>query len=272
VRAEPPRTLDPPFGTFAPGAAQAALIGLTRGSFLRRGVTRNKMAALVGALRPGPLDVQFRGANFRLHTAGSPTEGAMLMNPVYNTDEFDLIDAALSEGDVFVDIGANIGLYALTVARRVGQGGRVIAIEPEPTALARLKDNVAANAGARVEIYPCAVGDRTGEVSFTSDNSNLGHSRIESGGALSVPMVPLADLLIKAGLERVDALKIDVEGFEDIVLIPFLKAWPKAARPRLMVIEHVEASGWREDCIAYCLAEGYVQCWKGRSNTVLKAP
>lgn len=262
--------LKPPFGTFAPSPVQKALIGATRGSFLRRGFARNRMANLVADMRSGPVDFTFRDAKFRLHLRGSPTECSMLMNANYNREEFEALAEVLSDGDVFVDIGANVGLYTLTVAPMVGAGGRVIAIEPEPTALARLKDNIAANAAANVELFTCAVGEEVGEVSFIQDDVNLGHSRQGDGGGLTVPMQPLADLLKSAGVSAIGALKIDVEGFEDRVLSPFFDVWPTPGRPRMIIIEHVESAGWRRDCIADCLALGYVQRWRGRSNTILE--
>jgi FkbM family methyltransferase len=260
--------LEPPFGALAPTALQLAVLGLARGSFLKRGSFRPSATGLLSAIRSGPIDEQFRGAAFRLHLKGSPTEAAMLLNLGYNAAEFGLLETCLAGGGTFVDVGANIGLYSLSIAAFLGTRGRVIAIEPEPVAHERLLINVAANAVSNVSVYKTAVGDRTGEVSFIHDDSNLGHSRVGEGG-LTVPILPLADLLNQAGVTRVDALKIDVEGFEDHVLFPFFETWPREALPRAVVIEHIDRERWERDCIDLMLSLGYVQRLKERSNTVL---
>ncbi len=260
--------LEPPFGALAPTSLQSALLGLARDSFLKRGDFRPMVTGLLSAMRGGPIDDRFRGAGFRLHLKGSPTEAAMLLNPGYNAPEFELLEACLAGGGTFVDVGANIGLYSLSVAAFLGSKGRVIAIEPEPVAHERLLINVAANAASNISVYKTAVGDRTGEVSFIHDDANLGHSRVGEGG-LTVPILPLADLLTQAGVKSVDALKIDVEGFEDHVLFPFFETWPAKARPRAVVIEHIDRERWGRDCIDLMLSLGYVQRLKERSNTVL---
>ena len=72
-----------------------------------------------------------------------------------------------------------------------------------------------------------------------------------------------------AGVARVDALKIDIEGFEDRALIPFFKEAPQSLWPRAVVIEHLSREEWKQDCVADMLARGYVETGKTRSNTLL---
>jgi hypothetical protein len=68
---------------------------------------------------------------------------------------------------------------------------------------------------------------------------------------------------------RVDSLKIDVEGYEDRVLIGFFAHAPQALWPRAVVIEHLSRNEWLSDCLADMLARGYVAAGKTRSNTLL---
>src|SRR5205085_2930513 len=77
------------------------------------------------------------------------------------------------------------------------------------------------------------------------------------------------DIGADAGVAKVDALKIDVEGFEDRVLTGFFKDAPKALWPRAVVIEHLSRDEWQEDCIADMRRRGYVEAGKTRSNTLL---
>lgn len=70
-------------------------------------------------------------------------------------------------------------------------------------------------------------------------------------------------------MSRVDALKIDVEGFEDRVLTGFFREAPRSLWPQAVVIEHLSKNEWLEDCIADMRARGYVETGRTRSNTLL---
>jgi hypothetical protein len=84
-----------------------------------------------------------------------------------------------------------------------------------------------------------------------------------------VPSLRLRRILDEAAASRVDALKIDVEGFEDRVLTGFFREAPQALWPRAVVIEHLSKNEWQHDCIADMRARGYVETGKTRSNTLL---
>ena len=90
-----------------------------------------------------------------------------------------------------------------------------------------------------------------------------------SGKAFKVPSLRLQRILDEAGVSQVDALKIDVEGFEDRVLTGFFREAPQSLWPRAVVIEHLSKDEWLEDCIADMRARGYVEQGRTRSNTLL---
>ena len=90
-----------------------------------------------------------------------------------------------------------------------------------------------------------------------------------SSKAIRVPSLRLQRILEEAGAARVDALKIDVEGFEDRVLTGFFADAPQALWPRAIVIEHLSKDEWLADCIADMRARGYVEIGRTRSNTLL---
>jgi FkbM family methyltransferase len=262
-----------PFGAFTPTASQAALIRLAHGSKLKRGAFRPLLSRLITLLRAGPVDVQYQGASFRFHHQASATERGALFNPDYNREELDFLRANLAAGGVFVDIGANVGTYALALARNVGERGMVIAIEPHPVIHARLAFNRAASNLAQVHLVAAAAGDFDGEVMIETDGYNLGASHVVTGsasaGAFKVPCFTLQHILERAGVTRVDALKIDVEGFEDRVLIDFFAQAPQALWPRAVVIEHLSRDEWQKDCIADMIARGSREVGRTRSNTLL---
>jgi FkbM family methyltransferase len=262
-----------PFGTFAPNAAQAAIISLAHRSGLKRGAFRPWLSRLVNLMRAGPVDVQYQGASFRFHHQASATERGALFNPDYNLDELDFLRQHTAPGGVFVDVGANVGTFALVMARHVGAQGKVVAIEPHPTTFARLSFNNAASGPTPVRLVQAAAGDSDGELLIETDGDNLGASHVVTGTAtaraIKVPSLRLIRILDEADVTQVDALKIDVEGFEDRVLIGFFRDAPQSLWPRAVVIEHLSQNEWREDCIADMVARGFAITRKTRSNTFL---
>jgi FkbM family methyltransferase len=231
------------------------------------------LSRLLNLLRSGPVDVRYQGAAFRFYHQASATERGALFNPDYNVEELDFLRAHTPVGGVFVDVGANVGTYAMVLARQVGASGKVIAIEPHPVTHARLAFNRAASGFTQVSLVAAAAGASDGELMIETDGDNLGASHIVSGepagNAITVPSLRLQRVLDDAGVGRVDTLKIDVEGYEDRVLTGFFKQAPQALWPRAVVIEHLSRNEWLDDCIAGMLACGYAETGKTRSNTLL---
>jgi FkbM family methyltransferase len=263
----------PPFGAFAPTRAQGAIISLAQRSKLKRGAFRPMLSRLVNLLRAGPVDVQYQGASFRFYHQTSATERGALFNPDYNLEELDFLRAHTPPGGVFVDLGANVGTYAMVLARQVGAAGTVIAVEPHPVTHARLAFNRAASGFSQVKLVAAAAGPSDGELMIETDGENLGASHIVSGKpaghAIRVPSLRLERILGDAGLTHVDALKIDVEGFEDRVLTGFFREAPQNLWPGAVVIEHLSRDEWESDCIADMVARGYSEIGRNRSNTLL---
>jgi FkbM family methyltransferase len=262
-----------PFGTFAPNAAQASIISLAQRTRLKRGAFRPWLSRIIDLLRSGPLDVRYQGAAFRFYHQASATERGALFNPDYNIEELQFLRMHVRDGGVLVDVGANVGTYALALAQNVGAHGKVIAIEPHPVTHTRLAFNTAASRFAQVKLVQAAAGADDGELLIETDGDNLGASHIvasdSSGKAIKVPSLRLQRILDEAGVGRVDALKIDVEGFEDRVLTGFFGDAPPSLWPRAVVIEHLSRDEWQSDCIADMVARGYAIAGKTRSNTML---
>jgi FkbM family methyltransferase len=264
----------PPFGAFAPNAAQRAIIVMAQRTRLKRGAFRPTLSRLVNLFRTGPIDAHYQGAAFRFYHQASATERGALFNPDYNIEELDFLRAHTPVGGVFVDVGANVGTYALVLARHIGPIGRVIAIEPHPLTHARLAFNSAASGYRHVRLVAAAAGDSDGELMIETDGGNIGASHIatgatSAGNAIRVPSLRLQRVLADAGVSYVDSLKIDVEGYEDRVLIAFFREAPQSLWPRAVVIEHLSRNDWLSDCLGGMLARGYVAVGKTRSNTLL---
>jgi len=262
-----------PFGAFAPTASQAAVIRLAHRSRLKRGAFRPFLSRLVNLLRRGPVDVQYQGASFRFYHQASATERGALFNPDYNLEELDFLRAHTPPGGVFVDLGANVGTYAMVLARHVGADGTVIAVEPHPVTHARLAFNNKASGYTQTRLVAAAAGAADGELMIETDGGNLGASHIVAGtagaNAIKVPSLRLQRILEDNAITKVDALKIDIEGFEDRVLTGFFRQAPPSLWPRAVVIEHLSRKEWEQDCIADMVSRGYGEAGRTRSNTFL---
>ena len=121
----------------------------------------------------------------------------------------------LAPGMRVVDVGANIGYYLLLFEDVIGASGRVLCVEPEPDNLVDLHRVIEANQFQNVRVLPMALGSRSGAVKLARGLNGL---VVSDGSDLTVPMLPLDDAWQQGFLDRVDFLKIDVEGYEGEVL------------------------------------------------------
>lgn len=130
------------------------------------------------------------------------------------------LDRLLGDGDVFVDVGANVGYHTFLASARVGATGRVVAVEANPENARLIAHTIESNAIGNIELVPVALAAGRGYVSFgTHVGSNGGFlpdgaSTTGSGRGTIVPTLALDDL----DLDRVSVVKIDVEGAEGIVI------------------------------------------------------
>ncbi len=162
----------------------------------------------------------------------------------YEAQDSSFVRNILRTGMTFVDAGANWGFFTLMAAHLVGVSGKVVALEPDPRIFLKLKANVERNNLEQVQVFDMAAADRDSELIFAAHDEsgeNWGISRLIEGVSttqktFTVRSRPLDSLLDDAGLERVDLLKIDVEGAEDMVLTG-MQAGLKSFRYRRILLE-----------------------------------
>jgi FkbM family methyltransferase len=113
------------------------------------------------------------------------------------------------------DVGANLGMYSLMAARRVGPQGEVHAFEPTPRLVRKVRDNAGLNGFSNIVVNQVAVADKLGTAQFflcaDDDQSSLA---AVSDSVISVRTITLDDYIAENGIPRVDLMKIDVEGAE----------------------------------------------------------
>lgn len=132
------------------------------------------------------------------------------------------LERILQPGAVFFDIGANFGYYALTLGSRLNQQCEIHAFEPNPPTLARLRHHVAINGLQKVvHIHDVALSDQAGTAAVATKEGNSGGANIVDSDAKStqVQLTTLDAFCDEQQLRRLDAVKIDVEGFEERVLL-----------------------------------------------------
>jgi FkbM family methyltransferase len=147
-------------------------------------------------------------------------------------DEKAALFALAKPGQVVLDIGTNVGEVLMNFAKRVGPEGRVIGFEPNPATLAKCRHNLLLNAFENVELHGVALGDKSGEAFLGHPQAgNAGADRIGSAG-IPIKLTTLDEFA--AGLDRIDLIKIDVEGF-DLKVLRGGKQTLKRLRPKLFV-------------------------------------
>jgi FkbM family methyltransferase len=167
-----------------------------------------------------------RGVRFECDFTLDPRVADMYF-AAYEPDEVEVLERFLAPGDVFVDVGANIGYLTAVGASRVGPSGEVHAFEPVPEYLARLEALRAANPGHSITVNPAALGEEEGtaEIALAADG-NIGWNTmvpglLDRGQARARHRVRVRRLdryLAERGIGRVALVKVDTEGFELPVL------------------------------------------------------
>jgi FkbM family methyltransferase len=142
----------------------------------------------------------------------------------YGEWEGELIEAfrALYSGGTFVDVGSSLGLYVVGMSDVVrAAGARIISVEPVPGNMRRQKDNVALNGiEDLVEYVPVCVGAERGVVHVLSDEIGGDNNAfiVNTPGGMACEVVPLDDLIEERHWPRIGAIKIDVEGYDTLVI------------------------------------------------------
>ena len=264
-----PEPAEPPFGAFGPNLLQRIVRALAAIPPLHRGAFRRPMASLIRSLAPSVcIDVARNGASYRLRPEPNLIEDALLVHGRYNRREIDFLRDGTPDGGTFVDLGANVGLYALPLARKAGPAGRVLAIDANPRMATALRFNAAASGLANVTIACIAVGeaDRRVRLEIQKDDLAIVETRADPLG--DIEMKPLADIVAVCGITRIDTLKADIEGYEDRALVPFLSTCDDALKPARIVLEHLNEREWPMDLYGCLADQGYRLVRRERSNTL----
>lgn len=154
---------------------------------------------------------------------------SVLSRNIYNgfeQEEIKYLISVLKEGDIFLDIGSNIGLFSLLISERVGDTGKVLSYEPSPSTFLRLKENIVLNNFNNIEARNLGLSNQTGKLilhtsqnGYDAWNSFAPSEDDKLEKEILVPVSTLDKELENINLSQIKAVKIDVEGWEKHVLL-----------------------------------------------------
>ncbi|WP_169239798.1 FkbM family methyltransferase [Candidatus Roseilinea sp. NK_OTU-006] len=176
-------------------------------------------------------------------------------------------------GQVIYDVGAWEGVFTLFFARAVGEAGRVIACEPNPLTVARLRENVALNGFDHVHLLTLALGECDGRAGLAVPKgvAAMGHLVAEGASPVGVAVRRLDSLLAELRLPDPDFIKLDVEGGE-LSVVRGGEGVLRRVRPRLLVEVHA-TTPWPAlwdflSDLGYAMYALEAQQWLGAPGTV----
>jgi FkbM family methyltransferase len=129
----------------------------------------------------------------------------------------DFLVKNIKEGDVVFDVGANVGVHTVLMAKLVGEKGEVVSFEPEAETFNSLKKNISINELDNVITFPLALSDSRSEKNIYFTGNTGGFSLRDNSGSLKgsgVKLIPGDELIKEENLPIPNIVKIDVEGFE----------------------------------------------------------
>lgn len=253
-----------------------AILFLGRNTPLGNGDARRLLTNILERHDKGPFLSSFRGVPYEFHLDNSTERKALFGS--YNNAELDFLLSFLKDGNsVFVDIGANCGFYTQYLSAKAPSGTKTIAVEPNGTMSARLERNRSLLAPALQQSNPvilekCAVGESAGSA-FLALDRGFGEAHVVSektNDTISIQVKSLLDILRSHTITKIDALKIDIEGYEDRAFIPFFRDADKSLFPKAIIIEHTSERQWASDLFSVLRLSGYTETRRTRGNAFLK--
>jgi FkbM family methyltransferase len=164
---------------------------------------------------------------------------ATLLEGQFEGAEIEALCSYARRDTAAIDVGANIGIYTVVLAAALGAGGRVLAFEPAPENVERLRRNLQMNGISNVDVFPLAVGARSESVALYLSDDAACHSTSavaaqRRGRSLTVAASSLDTVWNDARRPGVSVMKVDVEGTE-LAVLEGARELLAACRPTLLI-------------------------------------
>ena len=194
-----------------------------------------------------------------------------------NLDEIDFIKKNSPNKSVFIDIGSNMGFYTQFIAAIIEKKRqiKIISIDALPINNFRLKKNLrllkkkVPNIFSLVKIKNCAVGDQNTKLNLNFSYGLANAFITKNKKDIKVKCRKLINIVNEEKLKYITNLKINIEGYEDKVLISFLRSCKKKLIPKNIILEHSEKKIWKNNLIKFLFKFGYREIFKNKSNIIL---
>lgn len=243
---------------------------------LCRGALRKTLIGEIIKRGHSVVDADIYGIKYRLFIAINTTDAKVLTSSkIYDKFELEFLSTAVHSMSspsfsTFLDIGANTGYYSLNMAKFGFQ--RIFAVEPNPYTLGILDFNIKINSFCeKIKIIPFCIG--SGEDIGLFFSEDLGSASVfaknNNSGSVKVKTCTLLKIIEDQEIDRIDAMKIDIEGFEDRCLVPFFERAQPEIWPRRIVLEYCNSELWETDIVDKMLQIGYEINGKTRGNIFL---
>lgn len=210
-----------------------------------------------------PTEVDYVGLKMFVHPSDNNTEFQIWkLGRTHEEKPLKAILSRLQGRSIFAfDVGANAGSFATRLASAGASRSVIHAFEPNPVMRERLTKNQQLNGLSSINIHDCAIADQAGQMALhVPTNANYGLARLfephEGGKAVSVPVRCLSEFVPEDD-RKVDFLKVDVEGFEDRVIVPYLDEVDPMYHPELIFFEHKHDGNWALDLPGALETHGY---------------
>ena len=148
----------------------------------------------------------------------SPGFKNFLKDNPHERGEVKFLESIVKEGMNVIDIGANVGITTVTVARKIGRRGKLYSFEPTPEYFNILKENISSNGLENVKVYELAVTDQVGRALFYQKELSSGIVFEEGAKKFEVSTTSIDRFLSEEKIERIDLINMDCEGSELLVL------------------------------------------------------
>lgn len=273
------RSLNPPFGTYAlPQARETLRKKASQYSDTKFGRTMISLARkrAIKDLNE-PFDVEISDSvKARLYPSQNRCEKRAIAGvQIWDAAERDALRQAVKdcpdETFVFLDVGANVGLYALFVAaycQEADKSSEILAIEPGKKTAERLSDNITAS-NAKVQIIRCAISDEPGTGRLGGGETNRGEARLTDSNTDEVVVIDtIARVALSHGLTQIHAMKLDIEGHDLKALTGFFDQAPRNLFPKLLILETGKQAA--SPIIDLCHTEGYALSGRHGLNAIMR--
>ena len=148
----------------------------------------------------------------------SPGFKNFLKDNPHERGEVKFLESTVKEGINVIDIGANVGITTVTVARRIGRRGKLYSFEPTPEYFNTLKENISSNGLENVKVYELAVTDQVGRVPFSQKELSSGIVFEQGAKRFEVSTTSIDRFFSEEKIQRIDLINMDCEGSELLVL------------------------------------------------------